>query len=835
MRTLNPKRIITGILLAICIGLGITAAGVSARKAYAAEGSSLTVTSEQFKVKGASVRYVDEEYGAGVKFHILLDKTIFDGLNKDTAETGVRILPTALLGETALKDYTGADVITKRATTLDGWFDSETDAGMKELIVFVYDIPADNYGTDLAVIGYVTDGNTVYTEQASFSLAYVAKAAAAADETKKEQLESYYKFDCVLYNADGTKKSAAKVEYEEKLTAPTDDVCGWYNKAGTKKWDFDNGKVTGKVSLYAKAHDYSVQAHDADYHWNTCKTCGKADEDSKTEHSATVWQTVENGRIGKCECGETVITAVENVKTDDVTLKAVAGLNGKNYDTETEYAPVVTVNDKTVTVDVTVDGDAVEYKDGKLTAKKVGTATVKVSYTVTEGVTENKSFTVTVEKVVETIDTAVAYFSALDGKDKTLDNPVNMFALFDGVTFTAKQTYNGTDYDLTVDGVNKKLTGAHDESKTPAKSVFTLSADAYDVVYNNVTVYTKVISDYTDFEDMRLTADRKTVTGYFIMNADVDFTNKKLYNDSVYATAGYNTYYPYTSYPSGDTDPKTYLTEVKAVRNDQGQYVADQVAGFVGTFDGNGHNINAFRAGNSYGLFGTICGRSLSDMTVIKNVALTNIVTVWESWTKTRILAEYATLTSIENVYMSYAATANYTANFSIFGCAETVYFRFNRVILELGKTFDSAATGAEGASVGIFASAGTTRYYGDLATEDQWHGQMKTVYQNLYLIAPVNANGRIMPLHQTKPYTTSGATGTAIYASNDTFEGLKDGALISLNATTFNPEADASGTMKIYYWKNAYRYDTYEDMKTAGTTKVGNWDISSGKPVWAA
>ena len=73
MRILNPKRIITGILLAICIGLGITAAGVSARKAYAAEGSSLTVTSEQFKVKCASVRYVVEEYGAGVKFHILLD------------------------------------------------------------------------------------------------------------------------------------------------------------------------------------------------------------------------------------------------------------------------------------------------------------------------------------------------------------------------------------------------------------------------------------------------------------------------------------------------------------------------------------------------------------------------------------------------------------------------------------------------------------------------------------------------------------------------------------------------------------------------------------------
>lgn len=834
MRTLNPKRIITGILLAICIGLGITAAGVSARKAYAAEGSSLTVTSEQFKVKGASVRYVDEEYGAGVKFHILLDKTIFDGLNKDTAETGVKILPTALLGETALKDYTGADVITKKATTLDGWFDSETDAGMKELIVFVYDIPADNYGTDLAVIGYVTDGNTVYTEQASFSLAYVAKAAAAADETKKEQLESYYKFDCVLYNADGTQKSAAKVEYEEKLTAPTDDVCGWYNKAGTKKWDFDNGKVTGKVSLYAKAHDYSVQAHDADYHWNTCKTCGKADEDSKTEHSATVWQTVENGRIGKCECGETVITAVENVTTDDVTLKAVAGLNGKNYDTETEYAPVVTVNGKTVTVDVTVDGDAVEYKDGKLTAKQVGTATVKVSYTVTEGVTENKSFTVTVEKVVETIDTAVAYFSALDGKDKTLDNPVNMFALFDGVTFTAKQTYNGTDYDLTVDGVNKKLTGAHDESKTAAKSVFTLSADAYDVVYNNVTVYTKVISDYTDFEDMVLTADRKTVVGYFIMNADIDFA-KSVIADRDGATAGetgwsamYNTYYPY--FKKGATKAETY--------DDVFTRVSETVSGgFMGTFDGNGHKINSFHAGNSYGLFGTVSGTK-GNSTVIKNVAFTD-TDAFPAYTKTRLFAEYARFVDIENVYISFKLTPtwsnsnyNWVKNFALFGTYDYIDLTFNNVIWEMNVTNPNAATSAwNAAAMGVFSSMIYTATYSNTTSIAN---MLASSIKGLYVIAPKADNQRIMPLMQYGTKTNDNPTAS-IYALNDKFDGLEDGTLMSLNATTFNPEADASGTMKIYYWKNAYRYDTYEDMKTAGTTKVGNWDISSGKPVWAA
>ena len=808
MRTLNPKRIITGILLAICIGLGITAAGVSARKAYAAEGSSLTVTSEQFKVKGASVRYVDEEYGAGVKFHILLDKTIFDGLNKDTAETGVRILPTALLGETALKDYTGADVITKKATTLDGWFDSETDAGMKELIVFVYDIPADNYGTDLAVIGYVTDGNTVYTEQASFSLAYVAKAAAAADETKKEQLESYYKFDCVLYNADGTQKSEGKVEYEEKLTAPTDDVCGWYNKAGTKKWDFDNGKVTGKVSLYAKAHDYSVQAHDADYHWNTCKTCGKADEDSKTEHSATVWQTVENGRIGKCECGETVITAVENVTTDDVTLKAVAGLNGKNYDTETEYAPVVTVNGKTVTVDVTVDGDAVEYKDGKLTAKKVGTATVKVSYTVTEGVTENKSFTVTVEKVVETIDTAVAYFSALDGKDKTLDNPVNMFALFDGVTFTAKQTYNGTDYDLTVDVENKKLTGAHYESKTAAKSVFTLSADAYDVVYNNVTVYTKVISDYTDFEDMRLTAEISAVDGYFIMNKDVNFKGAEING----AKDNYNA----TFYPRFDVNSSAAASGY--VKGD----------GFKGVFDGNGHQIIGYQAGNSYGFFGSIHGTSLSDMAEIKNVAFTNTY-AGANWTLTRLFAENAGFVRVENVYIAFNLQTNeWTTRFALFGCGETNTFRFNKVILEMSKTFAAQGTTDQSLAaggVGIFKDSGTTVWWAKDTVNSSGHYKGFTIYKDFYFVAPVTDKGRVMPLFQNND--------TSVYAANDFTEFTTEGATATLNTTTLNPEANDSGTMKIYHLTNAYRYNNYNDMKEK-TTKVGNWDISSGKPVWA-
>ena len=92
-------------------------------------------------------------------------------------------------------------------------------------------------------------------------------------------------------------------------------------------------------------------------------------------------------------------------------------------------------------------------------------------------------------------------------------------------------------------------------------------------------------------------------------------------------------------------------------------------------------------------------------------------------------------------------------------------------------------------------------------------------------MIAPRAASGRIMPLRQS--------TAVIVYAAND-FADIAEDAAVSLNATTLNPEVNASSNLKLYHWANAYRYDNYEQMKAA-ITKVGNWDISSGAPVLVA
>ena len=104
----------------------------------------------------------------------------------------------------------------------------------------------------------------------------------------------------------------------------------------------------------------------------------------------------------------------------------------------------------------------------------------------------------------------------------------------------------------------------------------------------------------------------------------------------------------------------------------------------------------------------------------------------------------------------------------------------------------------------------------------------MKHSIKNFYLIAkPATKNGRILPIMQH--------TAATIYASND-FADIAEGAKVGLNATSLNPykenDAYAGGNMTVYHWANAYRYDGYAEMAKS-IKKVGNWDITSGAPVW--
>ena len=561
------------------------------------------------------------------------------------------------------------------------------------------------------------------------------------------------------------------------------------------------------------AHNYTKVGKDAESHWKECSVCNTRDENSVTAHSATVWETTENGEIGKCECGETVTTIIESVPANEINLYTIANLGGNDYSIEEAYSPVVTVNGVSLTINVSSgDEDVAIYEDGKIKAIKAGKAIITVTYTLPSNRGEvTKTFEVNVNRPVITDETAVNYFSAIDGWHAYLTELFGENAITE-----AKQTYKGEEYVLTyADG---KLSGMFTESKTSTVCSLTLYTETYGYVLSNVTAYTKVINTAADLEDMRLTADRKTVKGYFIMNADLDYSKIDFNGDKQYTY--YDNLYPYFN-PSAKA-PTDMLTEDVAKSDN----TPNKAAGFVGVFDGNGHKIIGYRAGNSYGFFGTISGSGLSDLTVIKNVAFTDITAEASSWTIGRVFAQYATCVSVENVYISFAkGIESWTKNFSLFGAKESVYFRFNKVVIEYPATSASAASAGETACVGFFSTVGTTAYYGRTAPDNQWHGQMRTVYQNLYIVAPKATNGRVHALNMSNQII--------VYAAND-FADFAEAAKASLDGTTLNPVANDSGTIEVFHWKNAYRYDTLAAMEEANS-KVGNWKISASGVVWEA
>lgn len=622
-----------------------------------------------------------------------------------------------------------------------------------------------------------------------------------ADHTVGTAATCTAKAVCATCNAEYGEKDANNHDLENHAAkALTCTEAGWDEYVTCKRTGCTYTTYQAKPALN---HDYTVQDKDENQHWNKCSRCNVVDETSKTNHSVATWETTDTGRVGKCSCGATVITAVENVPVKDITLYTVESLNGKDYAHTATYEYIVTVNGTAKEVAFTLNGDAATFDKATntFTAVKAGEITVTASYTIADGVSESKTFKVIVERPEITVETPVKYFSAIDGKDSSAD----MFVLFGDAEFTATQVYNGQSYTLTVDKENKTLKGAHAESKTPTVSTITLENDMFAVTYD-VTVYTKVINDYTDFEDMRLTADRKTVEGYFIMNADIDFKGVEING----AKDNYNA----TFYPRFDVNSKP----------DAQDYITG--AGFNGVFDGNGHDIKGYQAGNSFGFFGSIKGTSLKDMAVIKNVSFTNVYS-GANWTLSRLFAQNAAFVSVENVYISFNLQSEWTARFALFGCGEANTFRFNNIVMEMTKAFAGQGTTDAGnnGGVGIFKDAGTTLWFATDTANNSGHHKGFTIYKNFYFVVPNAGNGRVMPMFQN--------SSTSVYASNDFVEFTTEGATAMLNSS-LNPEASESGTMKVYHLTNAYRYDNYEQMKEK-TTKVGNWDITSGSPVWTA
>lgn len=128
------------------IGLGFDSLSVKAENQYG-------LTQENFYVRGASVRLVEDNYGEGVKFHIVMDKTVYENLPAE-ATTGTVVLPENLLAEGNSLTLETSQAEHRETTGL--WF--ENAEGQMESVVYVYDIPEAYYGADIAVVGYVTAG-----------------------------------------------------------------------------------------------------------------------------------------------------------------------------------------------------------------------------------------------------------------------------------------------------------------------------------------------------------------------------------------------------------------------------------------------------------------------------------------------------------------------------------------------------------------------------------------------------------------------------------------------------------------------------------------------------
>ena len=256
---------VTALSLATCGLIGIHTASATG----AEDITDTTYREANFTFDGYSVRVPqgeNDEHGYGVRFFIRMTQALWDKL-PEGFETGTLFLPDSLIGDDGL---TIDDATAQDCPTTDQWYDV-TDEGVayKESVVYCYDIPEANHGSDIAVRGYVKVGDEYYYSAASDSHSMSWAALQEYNNTasslyKNEALKTGY-LDCTV-TLDG--EEYATVLYGDKITEPTVGIgsdeeaylvgvtySGCYNMANNAKWDFENDVVVGDVKLQTFGKD----------------------------------------------------------------------------------------------------------------------------------------------------------------------------------------------------------------------------------------------------------------------------------------------------------------------------------------------------------------------------------------------------------------------------------------------------------------------------------------------------------------------------------------------------------------------------------------------------
>lgn len=240
--------------------------------------ASETVASESdFSVLGGAVKVKDSR-GAGVKFHVAMTENYFktygtinsdgSGTLKSGVKTGTLLLPYHLTnGNDLVVSGTGYGATVSDSDTSGVW-EKVTLGGTTYMqsVVYLYNIPSTDYGTEVSVRGYVYDGTSyVYTAQENgISMSFVANAELndgsselTADE--KANLKTTYLNKAVKYHVEGAVTEETVDYLGTVVDCPTigdtladgSKFYGWTLRDGTKVVNVDSTRVKNPKDLYA--------------------------------------------------------------------------------------------------------------------------------------------------------------------------------------------------------------------------------------------------------------------------------------------------------------------------------------------------------------------------------------------------------------------------------------------------------------------------------------------------------------------------------------------------------------------------------------------------------
>ncbi len=278
MKRMKGVKLLVATFAAASSGCFAWGAAILPQKEVASASTKLAVTvasEADYFVYGGSVRVTDAKYGPGVKYHVAMTTAEFDkygtiGEKMGTLDsgfaTGTLLLPTSFLGGAELVRGGNYGVTLSDSDTSAVW-KKTTIGGVEymESVIYLYNIPETDYGTDFSIRGYIydeTQDSIVYTEQVDgLSMSFVAKAEYGNANTELTEdelntLKTTYVDKTITYHIGDTTETAT-VEYLKTATKKVaasrqddnDEFVGWYTKQGNE-FDFSTS-IKNNVHVYA--------------------------------------------------------------------------------------------------------------------------------------------------------------------------------------------------------------------------------------------------------------------------------------------------------------------------------------------------------------------------------------------------------------------------------------------------------------------------------------------------------------------------------------------------------------------------------------------------------